>query len=311
MRRRSSTRGRSVSLNSVSSYSDADPDGDFWCEIGIWHQTAVEITVPFAFGPIEEQSLDLKEGATATFGTASRVEVLRILPGRVSSYEWGNGTDGFRIFLHRPVVEPGTPPQRTPILFVWPPHSPVMIESLSLKEAAVPCSMATAGSPTSNKPEPTPPQPRSACAGFPTGGAPSSGCRRSRDCPRPTIFLPSHSKGADRLGIRVDRHHCIQRRGTRDPLRKWRGDSRKPLSHGGRGHNPAKLLEEYERRLGKPVTLTSPPSNSATAPSRASSNGSRSGVVAWHQIGSLAPRAVSVLEFTVPSLRRTRNRRYG
>jgi hypothetical protein len=125
-----------VSLNSVSSYSNRGPDGDFWCEIGIWHQTAVEITVPFAFGPIEEQPLDLKEGATATFGTASRVEVLRILPGRVTSYEWGDRTDGFRIFLHRPVVEPGTPPQRTPILFVWPPPSPVMIESLSLKEAA-------------------------------------------------------------------------------------------------------------------------------------------------------------------------------
>jgi hypothetical protein len=124
-----------VSLNSVSSYSHGGPDGDFWCEIGIWHQTVVEITVPFAFGPIEEQTLDLKEGATATFGTASRVEVLQILPGRVSSYEWGDGTNGFRIFLHRPVVEPGMPPQRTPILFVWPPPSPVMIESLSLKKA--------------------------------------------------------------------------------------------------------------------------------------------------------------------------------
>jgi hypothetical protein len=119
-----------LSLNSVSSYSETEPDGDFWASLHIWHQTSLEISVAFAYGPVEERVLEMREGATVEFGPAARVEVLRFMPGRSSSNEWGFGTDGFRTFFHRPKDEASTNPLRSAILFVWPPPASVMIEAL-------------------------------------------------------------------------------------------------------------------------------------------------------------------------------------
>jgi hypothetical protein len=72
----------------------------------------------------------MRVGATVEFGPAARVEVLRFMPGRASSSEWGFGSDGFRTFFHRPREEASTNPQRSAILFVWPPPASVMIEAL-------------------------------------------------------------------------------------------------------------------------------------------------------------------------------------
>lgn len=120
-----------VSLNSVSSYSEAETDGDFWAGLHTWHQTSVEISVPFAYGPVEERVLEMRQGATVEFGPAARVEVLRLIPGRISSSEWGGGSDRFRSFFHRPTDETSTNPERSAILFVWPPPAAVMIETLT------------------------------------------------------------------------------------------------------------------------------------------------------------------------------------
>jgi len=120
-----------VNLNQVSSYSETGPDGDFWTDLNSWHQTSMEISVAFAYGPVEERVLEIKEGAAVEFGPAARVEVLRLVPGRVSSSEWGGGPDGFRTFLHRPTNEASTNPERSTILFVWPPPAAVMIEALT------------------------------------------------------------------------------------------------------------------------------------------------------------------------------------
>jgi hypothetical protein len=120
-----------VNLSQVSSYSETGPDGDFWTDLNSWHQTSVEISVAFAYGPVEERVLEIKEGAAVEFGPAARVEVLRLVPGRVSSSDWGGGPDGFRTFLHRPTNEASTNPERSTILFVWPPPAAVMIEALT------------------------------------------------------------------------------------------------------------------------------------------------------------------------------------
>jgi hypothetical protein len=120
-----------VSLNSVSTYSETETDGDFWVGLHTWHQTSIEISVPFAYGPVEEHVLELREGATVEFGPAARVELLRLVPGRVSSSEWGGGSDSFRSFFHRPSGEASTNPERSAILFVWPPPAAVMIETLT------------------------------------------------------------------------------------------------------------------------------------------------------------------------------------
>lgn len=120
-----------VSLNSVSSYSETETDGDFWAGLHSWHQTSVEISVAFAFGPVEERALEMREGATVEFGPAARVEVLRLVPGRISSSQWGGGSDSSYSFFHRPPVETSTNPERSAILFVWPPPAAVMIETLT------------------------------------------------------------------------------------------------------------------------------------------------------------------------------------
>lgn len=68
----------------------------------------------FAYGSVEERVLEMQEGAAVEFGPAARVEVLRLVPGRISSSEWGGGTDTFRFFFHRPTdenIEPRSVPQ--------------------------------------------------------------------------------------------------------------------------------------------------------------------------------------------------------
>lgn len=120
-----------VCLNSVSSYSEAETDGDFWAGLHSWHQTSVEISVAFAFGPVEDRVLEMRESATVEFGPAARVEVLRLVPGRISSSQWGGGSDSSYSFFHRATDKPSTNPERSPILFVWPPPAAVMVETLA------------------------------------------------------------------------------------------------------------------------------------------------------------------------------------
>lgn len=243
-----------VRLNSVSSYSITEPHGTFWSGLDIWHQTVVEISVPFAFGPVEEQSLEMREGASVEFGTTSRVEVLRLLPGDVSLREWGGGSEGFRSLFHRSDARPGMPPQRTPILFVWPPPASVMIEVLS--HDGDDGSLLHGNDGIANLTQ--------------TGADSAATSIRLRRFPRlgRAVFrvpkLPRLTEVGNLFAVPIPKTRISS---ESDWIRLVAGSVGGRAIHSGSGSaipdtlfpmeventTPAKLLEEYERHLGKPV----------------------------------------------------------